>query len=115
MVTLLSEIRGNEVFVSTQVLGEFYIALLKNNVDSDLIERDIDEISEQSNVGIIYFETIKNCLQLKKIYRYSYWDSLILATALENNCNIIYTEDMQHNQIIENKLKIVNPFLDSGT
>ena len=33
------------------------------------------------------------------------------ATALENNCTIIYSEDMQHNQLFENKLKIINPFI----
>jgi predicted nucleic acid-binding protein len=31
------------------------------------------------------------------------------ASALENGCNILYTEDMQHGQIIEDSLKIINP------
>jgi predicted nucleic acid-binding protein len=35
---------------------------------------------------------------------------MILATALENGCNIIYSEDMQNGQIIENQLTIINPF-----
>jgi predicted nucleic acid-binding protein len=41
---------------------------------------------------------------------YSYWDSLILAVALENNCSILYTEDMQDGQMIDDKLRILNPF-----
>ncbi len=40
-------------------------------------------------------------------YRY---DSLIVVSALENNCSILYTEDLQDGQVIENALKIVNPF-----
>jgi predicted nucleic acid-binding protein len=40
----------------------------------------------------------------------SYWDSLIISSALESGCKILYTEDMHHNQIIEGKLKIINPF-----
>jgi len=36
---------------------------------------------------------------------------LIVASALENGCGTLYTEDLQHGQIIENKLLIVNPFL----
>ena len=28
----------------------------------------------------------------------------------ETDCEIVYTEDMQHGQLIENKLKILNPF-----
>ena len=35
----------------------------------------------------------------------------MLSSALEHNCSIIYSEDMQHGQIIENTLKIVNPFI----
>ncbi len=38
------------------------------------------------------------------------YDSLIISTALENNCEILYSEDMQHKQIIENKMVIINPF-----
>ena len=37
-------------------------------------------------------------------------DSLIVATALENGCTILYSEDMQHEQIIEKQIKIINPF-----
>jgi predicted nucleic acid-binding protein len=48
---------------------------------------------------------------IKEKYSYSWWDSLVLASALENSCKIIYTEDMQNGQIIENTLKIVNPFV----
>ena len=43
-------------------------------------------------------------------YNFSYYDSIIVSTALENECNIVYSEDMQHSQIIENKLTIINPF-----
>ncbi len=41
---------------------------------------------------------------------YSYFDSLIIASSFEYNCPILYTEDMQHNQIIENRLRLINPF-----
>ena len=43
-------------------------------------------------------------------YKFSYWDSLIIASALENECDTLYTEDMQDGLIIEGKLTIVNPF-----
>ncbi len=47
---------------------------------------------------------------LRNRYSFSYWDSLIVAAALNGNCSTIYTEDMQHGQIIENTLTIINPF-----
>ncbi len=39
-----------------------------------------------------------------------FYDSLIVATALESECTILYSEDMQDGLLIENQLKIVNPF-----
>jgi predicted nucleic acid-binding protein len=38
-------------------------------------------------------------------------DSLIIASALENDCEQLYPEDLQHEQIIQKKIKIINPFL----
>ncbi|MFM6846199.1 MAG: PIN domain-containing protein, partial [Dolichospermum sp.] len=50
-------------------------------------------------------------LEINAKYNYSYWDSLIIATALLSECSIIYSEDMHHNQLIENTVRIINPFV----
>ena len=50
-------------------------------------------------------------LSIQSRYRYSFYDSLIIAAALEASCNILYSEDMQHGQHIE-QLTIENPFLE---
>ena len=60
----------------------------------------------------IHRDTISKAIILKDRYAYSYYDCLMLASALESDCKIIYTEDMSDGQIIENKLKIINPFKD---
>ncbi len=54
--------------------------------------------------------TITRSLTIKEEYKYSLWDSLIIAAAELSGCNVLYTEDMSNNQVIGN-LKIVNPFL----
>ncbi len=54
---------------------------------------------------------VVTALDINSKYGYSYWDSLVIATALNYDCSIIYSEDMQHNQFIENKTRIVNPLL----
>ncbi|WP_456325324.1 PIN domain-containing protein [Desulfonauticus submarinus] len=64
------------------------------------------------NFCLIDRKDIKLAIEIKEKYKFSYWDSLIVASALENNCSILYTEDMQDGQIIEKKLEIVNPFRD---
>ena len=50
-------------------------------------------------------------LNIKSRYLYSFYDSLIIAAALEADCKTLYSEDMQHGQRIE-QLIIKNPFSD---
>lgn len=45
-------------------------------------------------------------------YRYSWWDCLLLASALELGCSHFLSEDLQNGQTIEG-LTIVNPFAHS--
>ncbi|ADC64149.1 PIN domain-containing protein [Allochromatium vinosum] len=49
--------------------------------------------------------------KLRETYSFSYWDSLIVAAALDAGCSTLFSEDMQHGQNIENRLTIINPFL----
>ena len=52
----------------------------------------------------------KRALDIREKFKYSFYDSLIIAAALESNCKILYSEDLQHNQKIYN-LTIINPFI----
>jgi predicted nucleic acid-binding protein len=49
-------------------------------------------------------------LRLAEKWRLSWYDSLIVAAAIEAECAVLYSEDLQHEQRIGD-LKIVNPFL----
>jgi predicted nucleic acid-binding protein len=49
-------------------------------------------------------------LALVEKYSVSLYDAMILAAALEHNCTTLFTEDMQHNQIIDGTLVLINPF-----
>ncbi len=51
--------------------------------------------------------------RLRESYSFSYWDSLIVAAALDAGCTTLFSEDMHHGQKIEGKLTIVNPFIQS--
>ncbi len=54
-------------------------------------------------------QTYSTALNLRSRYKYRFYDSLILATALEADCRTLYSEDLQHGQRIE-QLTIKNPF-----
>jgi predicted nucleic acid-binding protein len=58
----------------------------------------------------IDLETHQHALKLAESHGFSIFDALIVATALKAGCTILHTEDMQDGQIIENRLKISNPF-----
>ncbi|HZW26446.1 MAG TPA: PIN domain-containing protein [Gallionella sp.] len=49
--------------------------------------------------------------RLRESYSFSYWDSLIVAAALDAGCTTLFSEDMQHGQKIESALIVINPFL----
>jgi len=56
-------------------------------------------------------ELLNNALDLQDETHYSFYDSLVLAAALQAGAGVLYTEDLQHNQLVHGTLRIVNPFL----
>ncbi|MGZ4956247.1 MAG: PIN domain-containing protein [Methylobacter sp.] len=108
----LKQIEVNENrWISTQVLSELSNTLRKKfNLEYSNIANVVTEIQQSFQVITVKPDTIEHALQLAQTYRYSYYDSLILAAALEKTCCVLYSEDMQNQQIIDQQLTIVNPF-----
>jgi predicted nucleic acid-binding protein len=97
---------------STQVLNEFCsVCLRKLGMPSNEVLQSIREIVENCELCYIDMDTIQKALSLNNKYGYNYYDCLVLASAILNGCICLYSEDMQHNQFIEEKLRIFNPFL----
>jgi predicted nucleic acid-binding protein len=75
------------------------------------IRKLIASLETMCRVEIISLATIHYALDILERYNFSWYDSLIVATALEADCEILYSEDMQNGQVIERRLRIVNPFV----
>jgi len=82
-------------------------------------ERDVLDIVEAFyrrcriiNTGL---ECHRTASRLRSAYQFSFWDSLIVAAALEAGCNVLNSEDMQHGQVVDKELIILNPFLEKPT
>lgn len=99
--------------ISNQVVHEYYSVMLKNKASDALIQANIKTMLWHCDVFCLNLETLVCAFDMRERYRFSWWDSLIVASALETECEQLYTEDMQHGQVIENRLCIINPFLDS--
>jgi predicted nucleic acid-binding protein len=56
-------------------------------------------------------DTIREAIRLVAQYQLSHWDSLIVAAALLAGCETLYTEDLQHNQVFDERLRVLNPFV----
>jgi len=111
IVNRLLEEYENQIIISTQVINELSNTLFRKfRLNADEVEAVVLELN--SNFPIVNFtlQTQLKAIEIKERYQLQFYDSLILATALENGCNIVYSEDMQNGQVIDNQLTIVNPF-----
>ncbi len=106
---LLESLKG-QIIVSTQVLNEFSNVLIRHKIDDEKIQDLVGAIAEECDICPVDLKTVEKAWHIRIKCQFSYWDSLIVASALGMNCSVLYTEDLQHNQIIEEKLKIINPF-----
>jgi predicted nucleic acid-binding protein len=101
--------------ISIQVLNEFAAILIKHAIPGDTIYQAIKELIEDSAVIELDLEILWETWRIRNKYFFSYWDSMIIAAALKAECHILYSEDFQNEQIIENRLKIINPFFETDT
>lgn len=100
------------IIISTQVITETCSVLKrKANFSDAQIFQIIEEFEEQCHIICLTSIEMKNACKLRKKYNFSYWDSLIISCALVSSVDVIYSEDMQHGLVIEEKLTIINPFL----
>lgn len=99
--------------ISSQVIIEcLNISIKKLKISKEVCFKNAELLMENCEFCMITIQTLKKSFEVAKRFQYSHLDSLIIATALEANCSILYSEDLQHGQIIDKKLKIINPFIN---
>ncbi len=110
-----SALRDRTAIISFQVIQEFLnVATRKfatplTETDSALyLEKVLNPLCEVHSSIDLY----KDALDIQDRWKYGFYDSLILAASLAGNCEILFTEDLQHGQKIRD-ITIINPFLDT--
>lgn len=104
-------LRQQGLALSVQVLSEFIVSARHPQ------KLGLDPAAEAAwlgqfmrfQVASLSPETLILALRLHAAYQTSHWDSLVLATALELGCRILYSEDMSHGQDYDG-VKVINPF-----
>ena len=98
--------------VSVQVLNEFAdVVRRKAKMPWDEVRFAIENIKALCPDPLpVTLDTHEEALTIAEKYGYRIFDALIVASALEAQCTILYSEDMQDGQVIDGRLTIRNPF-----
>jgi predicted nucleic acid-binding protein len=108
----LSESRG---VIGYQVIQEFLNAALRKflkPLTAADAERYLTIVLEPLCAVFASIELYHQAIDISERWKYSFYDSLIIASALQAGCTVLYSEDLQHGQMIGN-LRILNPFVES--
>ena len=98
--------------ISVQVLNEFSSASIRKiKISNSELDEFLDLFTSIFNIRSLDIDTFETGLIVSRRYGYHHYDSMIIAAALQAGCEKLYSEDMQHRQIIDKRLQIVNPFL----
>jgi predicted nucleic acid-binding protein len=101
--------------ISYQVVQEFANVARKKfatRLSSGDCKAFIDAAMEPLNKVASSTALIHAALDLQDELKYSFYYCVMLAAALQAGANTLYTEDLQHWQLVHGTLRIVNPFLD---
>jgi predicted nucleic acid-binding protein len=105
----LLEKRGT---ISVQVLNEFAaVALRKIKMPLGAIREILETIRTVCRVEPLTLATHDGGLTVCERYGFSLYDSMIVSTALMASAKVLYSEDLQHGQLIDGRLRILNPFV----
>ncbi|MBD2425332.1 PIN domain-containing protein [Phormidium sp. FACHB-1136] len=105
-------IRTIQPYISVQVINEVSYNLVKK---FKFTESDIQTLVKS------FYRTYTVCPMMDEVllleassirqrYNISFWDSMLVSTAIQSQCSLFYTEDMRHGLIVNDVLTIVNPF-----
>jgi predicted nucleic acid-binding protein len=50
-------------------------------------------------------------IEMAQRYGFAIYDAMIVAAALEAGCDVLWSEDMHDGLVVEDRLRVMNPFL----
>jgi len=102
---------GKNPVISAQVISEYLNVMkrISKNNKCELMEMCAEWL-EMCRIQPVTLSTIYRARHLIGRYNFQMFDGIIVASALEAGCGILYSADMQDGLIVEKALTIVNPF-----
>lgn len=97
-----------------QNLSEFINVLLNRwKYPKANMEPIISEVLSSCVLVSTSIAAYKHAFKLIKKYDFQIFDAIIIASALDAGCEVLFSEDMQDNLVVEKQLTIINPFAAS--
>jgi predicted nucleic acid-binding protein len=105
-------LRSIRVAMSAQVVNEVSLNLMRKAKFSEAQVGQFIRGCYQSHLVMdLNQEVLMRAADLRSgSYLFSFWDSLVVAAALEAGADVLISEDMQQGLIVEGVLTIHNPF-----
>jgi predicted nucleic acid-binding protein len=106
-------LQSGKGIVSFQVVQEFFNVAFRRftpPMSSDEAEQVLALTFRPLLAVHSSYSLYQHALKLTRTHSLSWYDSLIVAAAIESDCRVLYTEDFQHGQRYD-KLLVLNPFL----
>jgi predicted nucleic acid-binding protein len=95
--------------VSTQVINEVCSVLQrKAKFQESQIRQLVQVFSDRCLIVELTSKTLINASDLRLRYGFSFWDGLIVASAIAADATLLYSEDMQDGLLVEQQLRIIN-------
>ena len=99
------------IHISTQVINEFCNVVIKKKMRSISQANDLVQMFVKTYlIKPVSPATTRASLKIQQKYKLAFYDSLIVATAIENKCKTLYSQDMHHGLLIDKTVEFINPF-----
>ena len=101
--------RAGTGVVSLQVLQEYFVTVTLNlHVDARIARRKVELLAE-FDVAAPEVADILAAIDLHRLHGFSFWDALVLRSAKQAGCSVLFSEDLQDARELDGVL-VVNPF-----
>ena len=105
--------RAKTGVISLQILQEYFVTVTRKlRVDAAIARRKVELLGEFDLVAPGLADILA-AIDLHRLHAISFWDALVVRSAKEAGCAILFSEDMKHGQDIEG-IRIVNPFSETA-
>jgi predicted nucleic acid-binding protein len=101
--------RARTGVLSLQVLQEYFVTVTsKLQLDAAIARRKVELLAE-FDVATPDVADVLAAIDLHRLHGFSFWDALVLRSAKQAGCSILFSEDMQAAREVDG-VRIVNPF-----